>query len=152
MLGNLTRRPIVIQSLMNNRIDEALLLILLQHSHSEIVSSVAGVIVNFSSHPEGRKQLLQIPALTSKGGHANIAQNSIYYGGIIMKMSNMLRKLSMRDNLIALLLSQVSDPFFSSSVVFAITCCHTISLDLIQFVGIGRVYSTSTTDDTRFVF
>ena len=103
VLGNLTRRPLVIQSLNQNRIDEALLLILLQSNQLEIVSSVAGVIVNFSSHTEGRKQLLQV-----NKSMQDIAVNSIYYGGIIMKLANMLRKLSMRDILIALLLNQVS--------------------------------------------
>ena len=107
VLGNLTRRPNVILSLIQHRIDEALLLLLLQHSHTEMVASVAGVVVNFSSHSEGRKQLLQLQHASTSG--SSIAQNSVYYGGILMKFASRLRKLSMRDINIALLLSQVNE-------------------------------------------
>lgn len=99
VLGNLTRRTIVIQSLIKNRMDEALLLLLLQHVQPDIVSSVAGVIVNFSSHSDGRKRLLQDTSV--------LAKSSVYTNGIVMKIAGLLRRLTMQDILIALLLSQV---------------------------------------------
>ncbi len=99
VLGNLTRRSVVIQSLIKTRMDEALLLLLLQHVQPDVVSSVAGVIVNFSSHSDGRKRLLQ--------DTGDMSTSSIYNQGILMKISGLLRKLTMQDVLIALLLTQV---------------------------------------------
>jgi hypothetical protein len=99
VLGNLTRRPNVIVNLIHHRIDEALLLLLLQHVQPTIVSAVAGVVVNFSSHAEGRQRLLQ---------DANqVAGSSVYATGVVMALTSRLRKLTMRDVLIAVLLSQV---------------------------------------------
>ncbi len=99
VLGNLTRRSVVIQSLIKTRMDEALLLLLLQHVQPDVVSSVAGVIVNFSSHSDGRKRLLQ--------DTGDMSTSSIYNQCILMKISGLLRKLTMQDVLIALLLTQV---------------------------------------------
>jgi hypothetical protein len=81
--------------------DEALLLLLLQHVQPEIVSSVAGVLVNFSSHSEGRQRLLlQLQDTREAGGSPQL-------NGIMMKMAGLLRKLTMQDILIALLVTQV---------------------------------------------
>ncbi len=96
VLGNLTRRSVVIQSLIKTRMDEALLLLLLQHVQPDVVSSVAGVIVNFSSHSDGRKRLLQ--------DTGDMSTSSIYNQCIWMKISGLLRKLTIQDVLIALLL------------------------------------------------
>ena len=57
-LGNLTRLPQVLASLNSARTDEALLL-LLGHRDQEVVSAVAGALINLSANPDSRAMLVQ---------------------------------------------------------------------------------------------
>jgi hypothetical protein len=89
VFGNLTRRSSVVQLLFRKRIDEALLL-LLTHINTDVISAVAGVFVNISAYAEGRMLLLQ--------------RDDPYF---VPHVSGMLRKLTMKDIPIAILLSQI---------------------------------------------
>lgn len=89
VFGNLTRRSSVVQLLFRKRIDEALLM-LLTHISTDVISAVAGVFVNISAYAEGRVLLLQ--------------REDPYF---IPHVSGMLRKLTLKDVPIAILLTQV---------------------------------------------
>lgn len=90
VLGNLTRRPLVITTLVKRRIDEALLM-LLTHINTEVIAAIAGVFVNFSACQEGRLALLQR------------TQPVV----IVPHLSSMLRRLQLKDVQIAMLFTQV---------------------------------------------
>jgi hypothetical protein len=89
VLGNLTRRSQVIQLLYQKRIDRALWL-LLSHINIEVISSVAGIFVNISACSEGRQLLLGKEAFMT-----------------IQQLSGILRKLTLKDTNIAILITQV---------------------------------------------
>jgi hypothetical protein len=89
VFGNLTRRSSVVQLLFRKRIDEALLM-LLTHISTDVISAVAGVFVNISAYAEGRVLLLQ--------------REDPYF---IPHVSGMLRKLTLKDVPIAILLTQI---------------------------------------------
>lgn len=89
VFGNLTRRSSVVQLLFRKRIDEALLM-LLTHINTDVISAVAGVFVNISAYAEGRMLLLQ--------------RDDPYF---VPHVSSMLRKLTLKDIPIAILLTQI---------------------------------------------
>lgn len=86
--GNLTRRPNVLASIVRNRTDEALIL-LLRHGNVDIVGSVAGTLVNLSADPTSKKSLLDASS------------------NVFEKFAELLRKISIRHTLLHTLLCQV---------------------------------------------
>lgn len=100
VLGNLTRRRLVIDHLVLKKADAALYL-LLQHEDTEIISVVSGVFINFTAQSNGRLSLL-------KCGNEEIFEI----------FASIIRRLSLRDHAIVTLICQVRLSFWLNSLVF----------------------------------
>jgi hypothetical protein len=109
VMGNLSRRPGPIKSLINCRSEEALMM-LLSHSNAEIVSAAAGTLVNISSDSkEGRNALLK----ESTGSFATL--------------TTLLRRLSLKNIPLSTLICQVC-----SSSVYSLRHPLTYLIDCLQ--------------------
>eukprot|EP01036_Dinobryon_divergens_P034222 gene34222-44208_t len=89
VLGNLTRRKHVLDSIVANRTDEALIL-LLGHVNIEIVSAVTGALVNMSADFDSRQSLLR----------PDVCMN------LMNSFTNILRKVSFKDISLSTLICQ----------------------------------------------
>ena len=98
----------MLQSVVRNRTDEALIL-LLRHGNVDIVASVVGTLVNLSADPASKKSLLDASS------------------NVFEKFAELLRKISIRHVLLHTLMCQVSE--FVSIISFLSVGC----LDSAQF-------------------
>lgn len=93
-LGNLTRRKAVLGALRENRMDEALVL-LLGHSNRAVTAAVTGSLINFSADVPSREALMKQAT------------------NICIPLTSVLRKASLKDLDLSLLVCQVLHNLFS---------------------------------------
>lgn len=114
VLGNLTRISKIIEVVIEKRIEEAFLILLSSHANYQILSAIIGIFINFTANPVGRKSLLSSSPSSSLKPRNNKVNNEdlMTYSHLVQQFTMILRKLTMNDLHIAILISQVIYYYF----------------------------------------